>query len=170
MGSARPRWCAGKLFEAGHIPDVEGHLSDFTVGGIVYLSRNGLHQVEYSRLVGDLLPLVSADAVRRLQSRYEDPHHTVNDDLLVSNPCHIRGGSVVKRASKTVIATPQELKIIIDNIPERFHLMIMLAAWCAMRSGELTELRVKDLDLKRGHVAGAAPSGRLRSFPGITRA
>ena len=65
-----------KLFEAGRIPDVEGDLADFTVGGIVYLSRNGLHQVEYPTLVADLLHLLSADAARRLQSLYEDPHHT----------------------------------------------------------------------------------------------
>jgi hypothetical protein len=64
-----------KLFEAGRIPDVDGDLGDFTVGGIVYLSRNGLHRVEYSTLVGDLLHLVSADAVRRLQSLYEDPQY-----------------------------------------------------------------------------------------------
>jgi hypothetical protein len=65
-----------KLFEAGRIPDVEGQLSEFTVGGIVYLSSNGLHQVEYSTLVADLLPLVSGDAARRLQSLYQDPHRT----------------------------------------------------------------------------------------------
>jgi tetratricopeptide (TPR) repeat protein len=65
-----------KLFEAGRIPDLNGDLGEFTVGGIVYLSRNGLHRVEYSTLVGDLLPLVSADAVRRLQRLYEDPHKT----------------------------------------------------------------------------------------------
>jgi integrase len=98
---------------------------------------------------GTETPTARAHAYALLRSILQS---AVNDDLLVSNSCHIRGGSVVKRASKTVIATPQELKIIIDNIPERFHLMIMLAAWCAMRSGELTELRVKDLDLKRGHV------------------
>ena len=40
-----------KLFEAGRIPDVDGDLGDFTVGGIVYLSRNGLHRVEYPTLV-----------------------------------------------------------------------------------------------------------------------
>jgi hypothetical protein len=65
-----------KLFESGRISDVEGDLADFPVGAIVYLSRNGLHQVDYSTFVGDLLHLVSADEVRRLQSPYQDPHHT----------------------------------------------------------------------------------------------
>jgi hypothetical protein len=67
---------AAEAVEAGRIPDVEGQLSEFTVGGIVYLSSNGLHQVEYSTLVADLLPLVSGDAARRLQSLYQDPHRT----------------------------------------------------------------------------------------------
>jgi hypothetical protein len=65
-----------KLFEAGLIPDVEGQLGEFTVGGIVYLSSNGLHRVDYSTLVADFLPLVSGDAARRLQSLHESPHRT----------------------------------------------------------------------------------------------
>ena len=34
-----------KGLEAGRIPDVEGDLATITVGGIVYLSSNGVHQV-----------------------------------------------------------------------------------------------------------------------------
>ena len=55
-----------KRLEAGRIPDVEGDLAGITVGGIVYLSRNGVHQVDYPTLVADLLRLLPADAARRL--------------------------------------------------------------------------------------------------------
>ena len=65
-----------KGLEAGRIPDVEGDSAAITVGGIVYLSRNGLHQVDYPTLVADLLRLLPADAAQRLQHLYQDPHHT----------------------------------------------------------------------------------------------
>ena len=32
-------------------------------------------------------------------------------------------------------------------MPERYQAMILLASWCAMRFGELTELRRRDVDL-----------------------
>jgi tetratricopeptide (TPR) repeat protein len=63
-----------KGLEAGRIPDVEGDLATITVGGIVYLSRNGVHKVEYPTLVADLLRLLPAAAAQRLQQRYQDPH------------------------------------------------------------------------------------------------
>ena len=69
-----------KGLEAGRIPDVEGDFAAITVGGIVYLSRNGAHQVEYPTLVADLLRLLPADAAQRLQRLYQDPHHTPRGD------------------------------------------------------------------------------------------
>ena len=41
-----------KGLEAGRIPDAEGDLAAVTAGGIVYLSSNGAHQVNYPTLVG----------------------------------------------------------------------------------------------------------------------
>jgi tetratricopeptide (TPR) repeat protein len=71
-----------KGLEAGRIPDVEGDLATITVGGIVYLSRNGVHKVEYPTLVDDLLRLLPADAAQRLQRLYQDPHRTPGEMLL----------------------------------------------------------------------------------------
>ena len=48
----------------------KGDLAKITVGGIVYLSRNGTHQVEYPTLVADLLRLLPANATRRLRHLY----------------------------------------------------------------------------------------------------
>ncbi len=44
-----------KGLEVGRIPDMEGDSAAAPVGGIVYLSRNGVHKVEYPTLVADLL-------------------------------------------------------------------------------------------------------------------
>lgn len=37
-------------------------------------------------------------------------------------------------------------------MPAKYRPMVMLASWCALRFGELTELRRKDLDLTNGIV------------------
>jgi tetratricopeptide (TPR) repeat protein len=58
--------------EAGRIPDVESELAKVAVGGIVYLSRNGVHKVEYPTLVADLLRLLPAGVRQRLQRLYLD--------------------------------------------------------------------------------------------------
>ena len=65
-----------KDLEAGHIPDVEGNYAQITVGGIVYLSSKGVHQVDYPTLVADLLRLLPAEDAQRLQLMYRDPQHS----------------------------------------------------------------------------------------------
>jgi integrase len=76
----------------------------------------------------------------------------VADDLIVANPCRIRGAASAKRVSKTEPATLEELAIIVDNIPDRYKLMVLLACWCGLRFGELTELRGHDIDTRRGVI------------------
>jgi integrase len=76
----------------------------------------------------------------------------VMDDLLIANPCRIRGAGNSKRASKTEPATLEQLTEIVDSIPKRYRLMVLLAAWCAMRFGELTELRGSDINTKAGII------------------
>jgi tetratricopeptide (TPR) repeat protein len=71
-----------KGLEAGRLPDVEGDSAAITVGGIVYLSRNGVHQVAYPTLVADLLRLLPAEDAQRLQGLYQDPHHTPPEMML----------------------------------------------------------------------------------------
>jgi integrase len=49
-------------------------------------------------------------------------------------------------------ATLAELETIVAELPDRYQLMALLAAWCAMRFGELTELRRGDVDLRANRV------------------
>lgn len=76
----------------------------------------------------------------------------VQDRLLDFNPCHIRGAGNSKRVHKIKPLTLPELEQLVTAMPERLQAMTLLAAWCAMRFGELTELRRKDLDLKNGAI------------------
>jgi Domain of unknown function (DUF4062) len=58
--------------EGGLVPGVEGDAAAVTVGGIVYLSRNGVHKVEYPTVVADLLRLLPRPVAQRLQPLYLD--------------------------------------------------------------------------------------------------
>jgi tetratricopeptide (TPR) repeat protein len=64
-----------KGLEVGRIPDVEGDSAAISVSGIVYLSRHGVHKVEYPTLIADLLRLLPTEAAEQLQLLYRDPHH-----------------------------------------------------------------------------------------------
>jgi hypothetical protein len=68
-----------KGLEAGRVPGG----GTVTVGGIVYLSRNGVHKVEYPTLVADLLRLLSAAEAGRLERLYQNPQHRPAEMMLV---------------------------------------------------------------------------------------
>lgn len=76
----------------------------------------------------------------------------VADELIDGNPCRIRGAGQSKRAREVRPATLDELEIIAITVPHRYRLMILLAAWCAMRFGELAELRRSDVDAAAGVI------------------
>jgi integrase len=76
----------------------------------------------------------------------------VLDGMLPANPCHLRGASQTTRQHRIEPATLPQLQLIISNMPEQYRLMILLASWCALRFGELTELRRGDVDLSHAKV------------------
>ncbi len=76
----------------------------------------------------------------------------VEDEIIASNPCRIRGASKVKRAREIRPVTLEELATITEHMPARIRLIVPLSAWCALRFGEAAELRRKDVDLTTGLV------------------
>lgn len=76
----------------------------------------------------------------------------VTDELIPANPCHIRGAGAAKRKVEIQPASLAELEKLVTAMPAKYKLLVLLAAWCALRFGELTELRRKDFDLKNGVI------------------
>jgi integrase len=74
----------------------------------------------------------------------------VADDLIPASPCRIRGAGQARTARRIRPATLAELEVIADKMPDRLQLMVLLAAWCGLRFGELAELRRADVDLVHG--------------------
>lgn len=59
-------------------------------------------------------------------------------------------------------ASLPELETITQEMPEQYQAMILLASWCALRFGELTELRRKDITLEED-------DGVIRGERGVVR-
>jgi integrase len=74
----------------------------------------------------------------------------VQDELLDRNPCRERMRKPVRHIGEP--ASLDELALLVTALPERLRLMIELAAWCALRFGEVAELRRGDIDLKNGVI------------------
>ena len=70
--------------------------------------------------------------------------------ITTANPAKVRGGGSTERVKKVRPATLPELEAIVKNMPERYRVMALLASWCALRFGELAELRRGDVDTKVG--------------------
>ncbi|WP_151523501.1 tyrosine-type recombinase/integrase [Serinicoccus kebangsaanensis] len=86
----------------------------------------------------------------------------VLDEKIAANPVHIRGAGNAKRATRTEPATLDQLATLVDAMPERYKVMTLLAAWCGLRFGELTELRRKDIDLTNGVIKVRRAVTRVR--------
>ncbi|QYJ05254.1 site-specific integrase [Nocardioides panacisoli] len=99
--------------------------------------------------MGDGTPTARAHAYGLLRTILGD---AVQRRLIEYNPCHIRGAGNTKRVKQIEPASLEELATLTEAMPQRYRLMVLLAAWCGLRFGELSELRRKDLDLANGVV------------------
>lgn len=73
----------------------------------------------------------------------------VDDELIAASPVHIRGAGAQAIKRKVEPATPAEIEMMADAMPPRLRASVIISAWCALRYGELAELRRKDIDVKR---------------------
>lgn len=76
----------------------------------------------------------------------------VDDELVAASPVHIRGAGAQATKRKVEPATPAEIEIMADAMPPRLRASVIISAWCALRYGELAELRRKDIDVKRNLI------------------
>jgi integrase len=79
----------------------------------------------------------------------------VHDGLIPTNPCHIRGAGNSKRVHRIKPLTLPELQVLTAAMPEKYQAMVLLAAWCGLRFGELAELRRSDIKDGKIHVRRA---------------
>jgi len=67
--------------------------------------------------------------------------------LIRENPCQIEGATTRKKKFEPKPATPQQIAAIVSEMPDKYKALILIAAYCGLRWGEVSELRRKDVDL-----------------------
>ena len=90
--------------------------------------------------------------LRSIMATAADPTKHNGRPLIPFNPCGIVGGGSAERATRTRPATAAEVATIVEAMPERHRLMVLLADGCGLRYGELAELRRGDVDTKNGMI------------------
>lgn len=124
---------------------IKPHLGDRPVTDITRADVRNWH-ANALRSVSDR-PKAKAYAVLRTIM-----NSAVEEELVNVNPVSIRGAGVARRKHGIEPATLDELAIMVAAMPERLRLMALLATWCALRYGELAELRRRDIDLTNGVI------------------
>lgn len=67
-------------------------------------------------------------------------NQAVDDGLLRANPCRVKGAGR-ETAAERPIAMPEQVAKIAEAIDKRYRVMVLLAAYCSLRFGELAGLR-----------------------------
>jgi integrase len=69
----------------------------------------------------------------------------VIDEVLDANPCRIRAAMQTKRRHEVDVLTPAEVDKLAAAMPAALAASVVMAAWLALRWGETSELRRRDL-------------------------
>lgn len=75
----------------------------------------------------------------------------VRDELMVRNPCTVRGAGVPRSAERPV-ATIAQVERLAACVPPRYRALVLTAAWSGARWGELAGLTRDRLDLVTGRM------------------
>lgn len=72
--------------------------------------------------------------------------NTARDDKIVNdNPCQIKSAAKPPKPREVEALTTAELDKVAESFPEQYRAALYVSAWCGIRSGELFELRRKDV-------------------------
>ena len=131
----RTREHYGKLLERRILP----HLGDIPMRA---LTEDRVWEWVHTELPG-VTPVANAHSYALLTEILKS---AARKDPAIRPP-RIAGASKAKTKHKADPATRAELTTIVAKMPERHRLAILLMTWCALRFGEVTELRRKDVIL-----------------------
>lgn len=76
----------------------------------------------------------------------------MRDELIDRNPCVISGAGSAKRRRRVEPLTPVDLHALAEAMPPKHKAAALISGWCALRYGEVTELRRKDINVKAGAI------------------
>jgi len=108
----------------------------------------------YAELGTKLAPATTTRVYRLLHSIFAT---AVEDELVLRNPCLVRGASTASSPERPT-ATIAEVDALVEAIDDQYRAMVILAAWCGLRLGELLALTRRRINLDQGTVEVVASS------------
>lgn len=79
-------------------------------------------------------------------------NQAIRDEIITRNPCKVRGAGADTARERPVASVAQVAALVEAITPARYRAPALLAAWCALRRGEIVNLRPEDVDLVAGVV------------------
>lgn len=73
------------------------------------------------------------------------------DEIIVKNPCAIRGAAV-ERTPERPVATVAQVEALATAVGDRYRCLVLVATYCGLRLGEVMALRRRHVDLLHGRV------------------
>ena len=101
----------------------------------------------YAGIAADT-PGVARSAYRLLRAIFNT---AIQDDLIIKNPCRVKGAGTDRSAERTV-PTVEQVAILTLAMPEQYRAAVVFAAWGTLRRGEVLGLMRKDIDVEAGSV------------------
>jgi integrase len=102
----------------------------------------------HDRLAGEASTITAAKAYRLLRAIMS---RALDDGGIAVNPCRVTGAAA-ERSPERPVATIAEVEALADAVEPQYRAMVLLAAWCSLRFGELAALTPTDIDLLHGVV------------------
>ncbi|MEU5252362.1 tyrosine-type recombinase/integrase [Streptomyces longwoodensis] len=93
----------------------------------------------------------------------------VQDELIRRNPCQIKNGGTVVTPERPTATIPEAFAIA-DKIQPRYKALVLLAAFCGLRWGELVALHRSDVDLDHGMIRVRGAVSELTSGKRVYKA
>jgi len=131
------RWLYAKYIE----PTLRDHLLSDITPGIVRAWRAEL-------LATGVTATMVAKAYRLLRAVLNT---ALDDELIRRNPCRIKGAGI-EQTTERPTATVAQVFDLAGLVPNRFRVLVLLAAFTSLRYGELAALRRRDVDARHATV------------------
>jgi integrase len=145
---------------------LDDHILDSPLGGMPIASITADDVRAWHAKFGTKTPTLRAHCYGLLRTILAT---AASDGKIAVNPCVIRGAGSAKRVHKIRPASLDEIEVIAREMPEQYRAMVLLAAWCALRFGELTELQRRDVVIVEPVVADGEASGVVRVERAVVR-
>jgi integrase len=113
----------------------------------------------WHRALASKLPATAPKAYRLLATIMRA---AVRDGCMARSPVEVKGASK-EPSHEQPVATVAEVGSLTDAVPAQYRAMVVMAAWCGLRFGELAALRRDRIDLLHGKVRVAETVTELAS-------